>query len=241
MGDRNEGPATMDLMELHSLTQPTWFIDSDSVEVGRFVDDALAAAPGDDDEQVATALFVAVRDGIRYDPYEISHEPADYRASSIARCASNWCVPKAVLLTAACRRVGIPARLGFADVRNHLTSERLEARIGTDVFAWHGYSELYLQGRWLKVSSAFNIELCERFGVEVLDFDGHDDALMHPYDQTGRRHMEYIRERGSFDELPLDEIFADFAVIYPSAAAAPADDSPDPAFDGLDGRNGRTN
>jgi transglutaminase-like putative cysteine protease len=212
-------------------TQPTWFIDSRSDEVGRFVDNALAHARGDDDEQVATALFVAVRDGIRYDPYDISHEPADYRASSIAGSTSNWCVPKAVLLTAACRRVGIPARLGFADVRNHLTSERLEARMGTDVFAWHGYSELFLSDRWLKVSSAFNVELCERFGVKALDFDGHADALMHPFDQTGRRHMEYIRQRGSFDDLPLDEIFSDFAAIYPSTNAASDDGAQaDPAF-----------
>ena len=224
-------------MELRSLTQPTSFIDSDSIEVARFVDGALAGAPSNDDTEMATALFVAVRDGIRYDPYDISHEPADYLASCVARSTSNWCVPKAVLLTAACRRVGIPARLGFADVRNHLTSERLEARIGTDVSAWHGYSELYLENRWLKVSSAFNVELCERFGVKVLDFDGHGDALMHQVDRAGRRHMEYVRRRGSFDDLPLDQIFADFAVIYPSAAADPADGShDDPTFAADGGR-----
>lgn len=210
-----------------ALTRPTDFIDSDSDEVARFAADAFAHAPTDDEAEVATALFVAVRDGIRYDPYEVSHDPADYRASSIARSASNWCVPKAVLLTAAARHVGIPARLGFADVRNHLTTERLEARMGTDVFAWHGYSELYIDDRWLKVSSAFNTELCERFGVKALDFDGHHDALMHPYDQAGRRHMEYVRQRGSFDDLPLDAILTDFAVIYPSATAADGVDSED--------------
>lgn len=212
-----------------SLTQPTWFIDSDSAEVAEFVDTALARAPRANEEQVAAALFRAVRDGIRYDPYVISREPADYRASAVAGAASNWCVPKAVLLTAAARRVGIPARLGFADVRNHLTSERLTARMGTDVFAWHGYSELHLADRWLKVSTAFNIELCERFGVAVLEFDGSADALMHPYDRSGRRHMEYIRQRGSYDDLPFEEIFADFAVIYASAATID-DTHEDPAF-----------
>ncbi|MEO5722717.1 MAG: transglutaminase family protein [Ilumatobacteraceae bacterium] len=215
-----------------SLTQPTWFIDCDSAEIGHFVDEALADAPVDDDEHVATALFYAVRDGIRYNPYEISHDRADYRASAVARSRSNWCVPKAVLLTAAARRVGIPARLGFADVRNHLTSERLQATMGTDVFAWHGYSELYIADKWMKVSSAFNIELCDRFGVKALDFDGHHDALMHPYDQAGRRHMEYIRQRGSFDDLPLEEIFADFAVIYPASTTGQAGDSHDDPFAG---------
>ena len=32
---------------------------------------------------------------------------------------------------------------------------------------------------------------------------------MHPFDKAGRRHMEYIRQRGSFDDLPLDQIMAD--------------------------------
>jgi transglutaminase-like putative cysteine protease len=119
-----------------------------------------------------------------------------------------------VLLTAAARRRGIPARLGFADVRNHLTSEKLSAQMGTDLFAWHGYSELLIGERWYKLSTAFNIELCERFGVRTLDFDGTDDALMHPFDVAGNRHMEYVNQRGSFDDLPLDRILADFATIY---------------------------
>ena len=69
--------------------------------------------------------------------------------------------------------------------------------MGSDVFAWHGYSELLLDGRWHKLSTAFNLELCDRFGVKALDFDGTGDALMHPFDKVGNRHMEYIRQRGS--------------------------------------------
>jgi transglutaminase-like putative cysteine protease len=207
-----------------SLTAPTWFIDSDSDEVGRFVDRTLSGSPHGDDTELAVTLFRAVRDRIRYDPYNTTRDPEDFRASAVARSSSNWCVPKAVLLTAAARHVGIPARLGFADVRNHLTSEKLQATMGTDIFAWHGYSELLLGDRWFKVSSAFNIELCERFGVKVLDFDGRDDALMHPYDQSGRRHMEYVRQRGSYDDLPLEEIFATFDELYPSTMSGDVDD-----------------
>ena len=151
-------------------------------------------------------------------------------ARAIAVTSSNWCVPKAVLLTAAARRAGIPARLGFADVRNHLTTEKLSERMGTDVFYWHGYSELLLGDRWFKISSAFNMELCDRFGVKVLDFDGTDDALMHPFDQTGRRHMEYVAERGSYNDLPLDEMLADFDIFYPGLATLSGDDEPDAAF-----------
>lgn len=200
----------------------TWFIDHDHEAVASFAGDAVAGAESHTDRDVAVALFHAVRDGIRYDPYDISYAPDAFRASSVATSRSNWCVPKSVLLAAAARHAGIPARLGFADVRNHLTSEKLSERMGTDLFAWHGYAELLLPDprdatggrRWFKLSTAFNIELCERFGVRALEFDGTDDALMHPYDRAGNRHMEYVRERGSYDDLPLVQIIADFDDIY---------------------------
>lgn len=196
-------------------TEPTWFIDSDSPEVVEFADRVCEAAGSPTDPvDIAVALFYAVRDGFRYDPYAQAGGPEGYRASSVARTSANWCTPKSVLLTAAARHCGIPARLGFADVRNHLTSEKLSAKMGTDLFIWHGYTEFLLDGQWRKASSAFNIELCERFGVKVLDFDGTADALMHPFDEAGNRHMEYVNQRGSFDDLPLDLIQADFDRVY---------------------------
>lgn len=193
--------------------EPTWFIDSDSDAVDEFA--SRAAGDATEPTDVAIRLFHAVRDGYRYDPYKSDPSPEAFRASSVAVSDSNWCVPKSVLLTAAARNRGIPARLGFADVRNHLTSEKLTEEMGTDLFIWHGYSELLLGDRWFKLSSAFNIELCQRFGVKVLEFDGTDDALMHPFDVSGNRHMEYVNQRGTFDDLPLDRIQADFVLMYP--------------------------
>lgn len=205
---------------------PTRFLDADHPDVVRWAEQVCRDAGADTDRARAVALFLAVRDGIRYDPYAVSDDPDWYRASSIVHQPAAFCIPKAVLLCAGCRAVGIPARLGFADVRNHLNSEKLRAQMGTDVFAFHGYSELWLDGRWVKVSSAFNKELCDRFGTLVLEFDGEHDALMHPVDREGRRHMEYLRQRGSYDDLPLDEIMAGFAEMYgemdsfgPAAAA----------------------
>ncbi|MCZ7630958.1 MAG: transglutaminase family protein [Microthrixaceae bacterium] len=142
-------------------------------------------------------MFTAVRDRIRHDPYVVSVDPEVFRASAVARLEANWCVPKAVLYTATLRHAGIPARLAFADVRNHLSSEKLTEAMGTDLFAWHGFTELYLDGRWFKASTALNIGLCRRFGVKVLEFDGTADALLHPYDEAGQRHMEYVRDRGA--------------------------------------------
>ena len=209
------GPSTAS-----SWLTPTWFLDSDVATVVDYARTAVAGAVSPLDQ--AIALFHAVRDGIRYDPYNISYEPSAFRASSVLASTSNWCVPKSVLLAAAARSLGIPSRLGFADVRNHLTSKKLAATMGTDLFAWHGYAELLVPDRagdrrWFKLSTAFNIELCERFGVKALEFDGTADALMHPYDQAGNRHMEYVRQRGTFDDLPLTEMMADFAEIYGDA------------------------
>ena len=193
---------------------PTWFIDSDSETVGDFA--ATAAGDSTDQVEIGVKLFHAVRDGFRYDPYANSNEPESFRASTVVGTTSNWCVPKSVLFTAAARNRGVPARLGFADVRNHLTSEKLQETLGTDLFIWHGYTELLLGDRWFRLSTAFNIELCEKFGVKVLEFDGTDDALMHAFDETGQRHMEYVNYRGSFNDLPLDQVKADFAELYPN-------------------------
>jgi transglutaminase-like putative cysteine protease len=215
---------------------PTWFVDSDSDDVGAFTERAVDGAA--DPTERAVRLFHAVRDGFRYDPYGTSHEPEAFRASTVTRSSANWCVPKSVLLTAAARRAGIPARLGFADVRNHLTSAKLSERMGTDLFAWHGYSVLLLGERWFKVSSAFNIELCQRFGTKVLEFDGTADALMHPYDEAGNRHMEYVHDRGVHDDLPLDDLLATFAELYPHHRDAGSDGpTHDEAFHGT-GRAG---
>jgi transglutaminase-like putative cysteine protease len=212
--------------------EATWFLDSDSPEVEAYA--AQAVGDATDPTEQAIRLFHAVRDGIRYDPYNSDHSPAAFRASAVTRSTSNWCVPKSVLLTAAARNRGIPARLGFADVKNHLTSEKLQESMGTDLFMWHGYAELLLGGRWFKLSSAFNIELCEKFGTKVLEFDGTDDALMHPFDAAGNRHMEYVNQRGSFNDLPLDQLQADFAEFYPSWQENDGDDRPMSAADAGD-------
>ncbi len=201
---------------------PAEFVDGDHPDVRAWAERVTEGCA--DDRERAVALFVAVRDGYRYDPYDTSRDPDDYRASAVLGTGRNWCVPKSVLLCAGLRAVGIPARLGYADVRNHLSSEKLLATMGTDLFAWHGYVEVHLDGRWLKVSSAFNLELCERFGTRVLEFDGTADALMHPYDEAGNRHMEYVRQRGSYADLPLDEILATFDDLYGDLGAGPTHD-----------------
>ncbi len=199
--------------------QPTACIDSGHSAVQAF---ARQHAPGQSDRERAVALYLAVRDGLRYDPYRIDLSEHGMRASTALAQGHGWCVPKAVLLAAACRAAGIPARLGFADVRNHLSTERMRQSMKTDLFIWHGYTDIWLDGRWVKATPAFNIELCERFGLLPLEFDGQNDSLYHPYDRTGQRHMEYVGQRGSFDDLPLAAIVQDFGRVYGPAMLNPA-------------------
>lgn len=192
--------------------RPTDLIDSDHPAVTAF---AARHGRGATDRERAVALYYAVRDGFRYDPYRIDLSADGMKASTVLATGHGWCVPKATLLAAACRAVGIPARMGFADVRNHLSTARMREVMQTDVFHWHGYAELLLDGAWRKATPAFNVELCDRFGLLPLEFDGRADSLCHAFDSHGHRHMEYVAQRGSFDDVPLAQMTADFARLYP--------------------------
>ena len=206
---------------------PTAFIDAGHPAVRGFAARAVAGATTD--RERVSRLFAAVRDEIRYDPYELSHDPQTYVASNVISRGTAFCIPKAVLLTAAARSLGIPAGLGFSDVKNHLQSPKLAERMRTDVFIFHGYGELYVAGAWRKATPAFNTELCQRFGVPPLTFDGSADALLHPFAADGSAYMEYIRDRGVYTDLPLGTILEAFASEYPEFGTDRATVD-DPAF-----------
>lgn len=190
------------------------FIDSDKAQVIAF---AKQATEGVSDQRAAAMLlYVTVRDGITYDPYVDLANPAYYRASGVLAAKRTFCIGKSALLAACARVVGIPARVGFADVRNHLTSPRFYEKVKTDTFLWHSYTELYLSGRWVKATPAFDRALCDRVGIKTLEFDGETDSLLQPFDRTGRRHMEYLKDRGPFADVPFDTIQAEFLKTYPS-------------------------
>jgi transglutaminase-like putative cysteine protease len=196
------------------------FIDSGDAGVRAF---ALYEVGGaGDDVSRAVKLYYAVRDQILYDPYHFGEAPSYFRASDCLRAKRGFCIPKAALLAAVARSVGIPARVGFADVRNHLSTKKLLELVGSDLFIWHSYTELFLDGQWVKATPAFNLSLCKRFCVRPLEFDGGQDSLFHEYDQGGRRHMEYVRQRGHYPDVPYEEIIAEFKQAYPRLLAVVA-------------------
>jgi transglutaminase-like putative cysteine protease len=196
--------------------KPTEFIDSDSPEIREFARKAVEGAKTD--REKAVKLFYAVRDGIYYDPYRIGLTREAFKAGTILRQGYGYCVAKAVVLAAVLRAEGIPCKLHFADVRNHLTTKRLRERMQTDTFYYHGYNDIFIDGRWVKATPTFNLSLCEKFKVKPLDFDGINDAVFHPYDMEGRRHMEYVADHGSFADLPFETIIDTFYTCYGSAA-----------------------
>jgi transglutaminase-like putative cysteine protease len=196
---------------------PGRYIDSNAPSVVAF---AQAAANGDDGALARVLrLYRAVRDDVIYDPYVDLSDPANFRASTVLAAGRGFCIGKAALLAACCRVIGVPARVGYADVRNHLSSPRLTEHMGTDVYVWHSYTDILIDGTWVKATPAFNRELCRRLGLEPLAFDGRSDSLLHPYDRAGRLYMQYLDDRGAFADVPYDAIMAAFRTHYAALMA----------------------
>ncbi len=204
--------------DLRDYTLPSPCVDSDHPAIIALAKKLVD--PGLGHRENSVSLYYWARDEIRYNPYTVSDKPEQYRASHTLSQGEGWCVPKAILLAALCRAAGIPARLGFADVRNHLSTAQMRELMGTDVFLYHGYTAIYLDGKWVKATPAFNIQLCDRFELLPLEFDGTADSIYHPFDRAGNRHMEYLNDRGQHLDLPYDEMMAVFRCHYPKMIAA---------------------
>lgn len=203
-----------DLPSPEECLLPSRFIDSGHPAITALV--ASLVDPMTDPVGNAVTLYYRVRDGLRYDPYDVATSPEGYLASSTLASGKGWCVPKALVLAALCRAAGIPARVGYADVRNHMSTQRLRETLQTDVFYFHGYTALYLNDRWVKATPAFNIELCEKFGLRPLEFNGLEDSLYHEFDMAGNRHMQYLNDRGEYLDLPFEEMMEVMHRHYPN-------------------------
>ncbi len=189
---------------LHKYLTPTAIIDCDHPNVRAY---ALKTVEGSKDPiGQSVKLYLAVRDGIRYDPYSPFYLPEHYRASYVLERGKSFCIPKASLLCALGRACGIPSRIGFATVKNHLATKQLIDYMGSNIFVYHGFVEFHLQGKWVKATPAFNRELCERHKVSPLEFNGHDDSLFHAYNSANQKYMEYVEYQGTYADVPVSKI-----------------------------------
>jgi transglutaminase-like putative cysteine protease len=191
---------------------PAEYIDSDHPAVVAL---ARTVAPDTSPPEKARRYYLSARE-VRYDPDLDFSDPETYRASSVLRAGGGYCVGKAALFAALCRAGGVAARVAFGDVTNHLSSEKLREKMGTNYFSWHGFTEVKLGDRWVKASPTFNSTLCSRFGVAPLDFDGANDALLQAYDGAGRTFMKYEVLHGAFHDVPAKFLMREMARMYPS-------------------------
>ena len=191
--------------------RPTPSIDCDNESIRQNADDLTKGQ--DKDASKATSLFYFVRDKIKYNPIPLDFFEG-YRASRTLERREGFCVEKACLLAAFARAVGIPARLRLADIRNHLVSDRLREMMGTNLFSYHGYSELYIDGRWVKATPAFDLRMCQENRIIPVDFDGNNDAIFHSHNLDGALHIEYVRDHGHYEDIPYDDILAAWERLY---------------------------
>lgn len=160
-------------------------------------------------------LYLKVRDKWLYSPYEIGLTKQHFKASTIAKKEKAHCIDKAILLIAGLRALNIPARLRLAKVSNHIATERLEAKLGTNELAPHGLVDVFHNNAWKKCSPAFNKELCAIYNVDVLDFDGTEDSVLQEYNKDSHKFMTYLEDYGHFEDVPLDYIKSIFKDNYP--------------------------
>src|SRR5690554_6815896 len=198
--------------DMDNYLKATPFFDYDHAAVAAWLQEQLAGVPDDPVEQMKV-LYLAVRDGIQYNPYVFRAEPRTLSAGYALQSGESYCIPKAILLGAAARALGIPSRLGLADVRNHLSSPKLIEWLQSDVFRMHGFIELYLNGRWVKATPAFNQQLCQMMKVDPLEFDGVNDSVFRGLTKDAPAHMDSTTATGSFDDVP-------YAFILPARRAA---------------------
>ena len=193
--------------------QPAEFVNSDSEDIIAFAKKAVGDST--DPIEQAVKLYYAVRDGFNYNPYDIDLNSEAMKASALLKRNYGYCVEKACLLAAATRALGIPSRLGFAKVRNHIATEKLEERLRSNVLVFHGFTELFLDGKWVKATPAFNKSLCIKLNVDSLEFNGKDDSVFQAYGKEGAQFMEYLHDYGTFPDIPRDLFISELKKHYP--------------------------
>ncbi|MFX1394309.1 MAG: transglutaminase-like domain-containing protein, partial [Promethearchaeota archaeon] len=143
--------------DMEIYLQPTEFLNFHKKRVR---DKAIEITNGlETNKEKAIALFYWVRDKIRYNMFTYYPKiKANLKASVTLRRGNGFCMSKAVLLSALARAIGIPARIHMVDIINHKISKKVVDLMGTKAFHCHAYSELLLDGKWIKATPVFDHE-----------------------------------------------------------------------------------
>ncbi len=198
--------------ELEQYLKPTPLIDCNSKTIKEKAQELTEGL--ENIAEKAKSLFYFVRDEVKYKPHLPKLVPESFQASNTLAGGQGYCVQKATLLAALARAAGIPARLGFAKIRNNLVPQKMLEERGTDVFPYHGYAILHIEGKWVKATASFDLELCQQNRFIPVEFDGKHDAMLASHNKDGKLHIEYLLDRGYRDDVPLDEIRTEALKIY---------------------------
>lgn len=205
-------------MDLNQYLAPTEFIQSTHPLVIDFVKKHIDVS--DSYKQKAIKLFLAVRDEILYSPDSFSIKKEFYLPAVTLTKKASTCVPKAVLLCAAFRAAGLPSKMGYADVTNHIMSSKVLELLNGNMFYMHGFCRVFLKDKWIKVTPTFNASLCDKMKVEPLNFDGENDSLFQQFNIEGNKHMEYLQYYDEFEDVPYDYLTDLYLTNYPKLCKA---------------------
>ncbi len=197
--------------------KPTFFMDYEHPLIQEKVRELTHGIPEKDDISKAVKLFYFVRDKIKYSVKNAreSYNKENWKSSLTLKRGFGFCIPKSILLVSLARAVGIPSKLHYVDIVNHMTSERLKKDMGSNLFIFHGFVELYLNGKWVEANCAFDKELCMRKNFPWVDFNGIKDGLFASTNKDGKPFVEYIKDRGIYNDAPHQKIMQTWAKEYP--------------------------
>jgi len=201
--------------DLNKYLQPTEFLDFNKKRVKDTAIEIIKDLR--DDKEKAITLFYWVQNEIKYNMFTYYPKiKANLKASVTLRRKNGFCMSKATLLSTFARAVGIPARIHMVDIINHKISKRVVNLMGTNAFHCHAYSEMFLNGKWIKATPVFDRETSFKGGfLPIIEFDGENDALFAPFDEEGNIFVEYISDWGSYADVPIDKIDQIFSEKYP--------------------------
>ena len=191
-------------MDKSNYLGPSFFLDCDAAPIREKSGELTANIK--EPRGKAIRIFYFVRDDIRYNGFSPRPSDEDFKACHILARCEGYCVQKALLLVALALAAGIPARLRFAEIRILHTAKSIAEKRGSNVFPCHGLTYLYVEGHWVKATQSYDLGYCRKAGIAPVELDGKTDALLPLSTLDGRLNIEYIQDRGFFDDLPLDGI-----------------------------------
>lgn len=197
---------------MEEFVKDTYFLDFQCPVYDEFCENIVQ---NEDQTILAVQIYNLVRESFLYDPYHLDLRPSALIGSEIIRKGRRaWCVEKAIVLAACARKFNIPSRLGYAIVTNHIGVEKLTNYLRRPEIVFHGFVEMYLQGKWVKCTPAFDSRICRISGVSPLEWNGEEDSMFQEFDQ-GKKFMKYLHYYGTFSDVPVMLMNEEMKKYYP--------------------------